>query len=425
MSGGFSESYTSGPNMSYPLYFLSMPLDIAAIRKQFPYLDRTSGEEAAYLDNAATTQTPKTVIMTMSGFLTRLHGNVHRGQHAETEYSSTAYEAARMAVHTFMGAAHADEIIFTKNATEGINLVAHAWARANLKKGDSIVLSIAEHHANIIPWLQLKEEMGVELLWIDVDETGQLQMNQYEEALAKSPMLVALTGQSNVLGTRFDLPTLITQAKSAGARVLVDAAQLAAHGAIDVQKLGCDFLVFSGHKIYGPTGIGVLYAVRDAQKEMKPFMGGGGMVHEVTREHFTAADSPATFEAGTPPIAEAIGLAAAIEWQKPFSWKDREAHDAALMAVALEELTKIEGLRILGAAHGTVSFVIKGIHPHDLTDILGQRGIALRAGHHCTQPLHTFLKIPASTRLSTGLYTTEEEIRRCVEAIKDVLKLFH
>lgn len=400
-----------------------MPLDIPAIRKQFPFLDRVSAEASAYLDNAATTQMPKSVAMTMSGFMTRVHGNVHRGQHAETELSTTLYEAARANVQRFIGAAHTDEIIFTKNATEGINLVAHAWARHVLKKGDKIILSIAEHHANIIPWLQLKEEKGVELIWIDVDEAGQLQMDQYEKALQSNPALVTLTGQSNVLGTQFDLPALIGQAKKAGAHVLIDAAQLAAHGPITVQTLDCDFLVFSGHKIYGPTGIGVLYASRDAQKEMKPFMGGGGMVNEVTREHFTPADSPAQFEAGTPPITEAIGLSAAIEWQSAFSWKDRQAHDVLLTKVATDALSSIPGLRIIGSGHGTVSFVIEGVHPHDLTDILGQKGIALRAGHHCTQPLHTFLAVPASTRLSTALYTTEEEILRCTEAIKDAISI--
>jgi len=401
-----------------------MPLDVSAIRKQFPYLDRVSGEASAYLDNAATTQTPKTVVMTMSGFMTRVHGNVHRGQHAETELSTTIYEAARIGVQRFIGAAHTDEIIFTKNATEGINLVAHAWARHALKKGDKILLSIAEHHANIIPWLQLKEEKGVELVWIDVDEAGQLNMEQYEKALQSNPALVALTGQSNVLGTQFDLPILIAQAKKAGARVLVDAAQLAAHAPIDVHTLGCDFLVFSGHKIYGPTGIGVLYASRNAQKQMKPFMGGGGMVNEVTREHFTPADSPAQFEAGTPPIVEAIGLSAAIEWQSVINWKDRQAHDALLTKTATDALSAITGLRILGSGNGTVSFVIDGIHPHDLTDILGQKGMALRAGHHCTQPLHTFLAVPASTRLSTALYTTEEEILRCAQAIEETVSRF-
>lgn len=401
-----------------------MALDVSAIRSQFPFLDRSAAGESAYLDNAATTQTSRSVAMTMGAHMTRLRGNVHRGLHAQTEHATTAYEAARGAVRGFINASHADEIVFTKNATEGINLVAHAWARANIKKGDRIVLSVAEHHANIVPWLQLAEEVGAEIVWIDLTEAGQLRPDQYDHALRNAPALVALTGQSNVLGARFDLPALIAAAKEAGARVLIDAAQLAAHARIDVQALGCDFLVFSGHKIYGPTGIGALYASREAQKDMQPFMGGGGMVHAVTRGGFIPADAPAKFEAGTPPITEAIGLAAAIEWQARFAWADRAAHDEVLMQVARAELGAIPGLRILGAGHGCLAFTIDGIHPHDLTDMLGQKGIALRAGHHCAQPLHDFLGISASTRLSTALYTTEEDIRACAKAIKNAMTLF-
>lgn len=404
-----------------------MALDMTAIRRQFPFLKDGT---AVYLDNAATTQKPQAVIDAMSNAMIHPTGNVHRGQHRETDLSTQAYEKARATVQSFINAKHSDEIIFTKNATEAVNLVAHSWARTHLKRGDAVALSIAEHHANVIPWLQLKEEKGIELRWIGLTKEGGLDMDELNEYLKSGAVkLLAITGQSNVLGTRPCTPEIVKAVHDAGAKVLVDAAQLAAHAPIAVQEMKCDFLVFSGHKIYGPTGIGVLYASRAMQKEMAPFMGGGGMVENVTLDGFTPADGPAKFEAGTPPIIEAIGLAAAIDWQKQFDWKDREAHEVALMKLAMEELLKIDGLRIISslqppATSGCISFVIDGIHPHDLTDMLGQKGIALRGGHHCAQPLHKYLKIPASTRLSIGLYTTEEEIKTCVSVIKEVIKKF-
>lgn len=398
-----------------------MALDLAAIRRQFPFLNDGT---AVYLDNAATTQKPRAVIDAMTAAMEKPTGNVHRGQHRETDLSTQAYENARATVQRFIGAAHADEVIFTKNATEAINLVAYGWARKNMKKGDAVIVSIAEHHANIIPWQQLKEEIGIELIWIDVID-GQLDAKQLAAALVRGNVkLLAITGQSNVIGARLCTPEVVKAAHAAGAKVLVDAAQLAAHAPIDVQAMNCDFLAFSGHKIYGPTGIGALYAPRSLQKKMKPFMGGGGMVENVTLETFTPADGPAQFEAGTPPIIEAIGLAAAIEWQKQFDWKDREAHDAELMKSAIQELSSVDGLKMLTSHFSLLSFTIDGIHPHDLTDMLGQKGIALRGGHHCAQPLHKHLNIPASSRISFGIYTTDEEIKTCAEAIKEIVKKF-
>lgn len=403
-----------------------MTFDVQAIRRQFPFFMRSRG--AGYLDNAATTQKPAAVIHAMQTFMEHPVGNVHRGQHRETEVSTDTYEKARAIVQRFVNAEHADEIIFTKNCTEGINLVMRSWAMKNMQPGDAIVLSIAEHHSNITPWLQMLErDLGIALIWIDIDDDGLLNTQQLDHVLdTEQVKLVAITGQSNVLGTQMPIEPFIGKIHNKGARILIDAAQLAAHAPIDVTELECDFLAFSGHKIYGPTGIGVLYASREAQKEMQPFMTGGGTVEVVTRDHFTPADGPAKFEAGTPPIIEAIGLGVAIEWQKQFSWKDREAHDRQLMMTAIEELMKINRLRILGSAdpmlmHGCVSFTIDNIHPHDLTDILGQQGFALRAGHHCAQPLHDYLKIPASARMSFGLYTTEEEIRSCAAAIKETI----
>lgn len=354
-------------------------------------------------------------------------GNVHRGQHHETEVATDAYEAARTTIAEFVGAAHTDAIIFTKNCTEAINLVAYSWARTNLEAGDTVVLSVLEHHSNIIPWLQLQHEKGVTIEWIDIDESGTLRLEQLETYLQNGTVkLVAITGQSNVLGTRPDLHKIIEMAHAHDAKVLVDAAQLAAHSPINVSELCCDFLTFSGHKIYGPTGIGVLYASREMQKEMAPFLGGGGMVHSVNRTSFTPADAPHCFEAGTPPIIEAIGLRAAIEWQKQFSWSDREEHDRLLVQTAMDALSTVSGLSILtkdhSHVHGCIAFTIDGVHPHDLTDMLGRQGFALRAGHHCAEPLHERLGVNASTRMSFGLYTTVEEITSCIAAIQEIQK---
>lgn len=419
-----------------------MPLDITAIRRQFSFLQHDP--KSVYLDSAATTQKPEAVIDAMCRTMEQPVGNVHRGQHYQTEVATDAYEAARKIVATFIGAAYADEIMFTKNCTESINLVAHAWARNNLREGDHIALSILEHHSNIVPWLQLQQEKNIVIDWIDIDDNGHLRMDELEKILKNGNVkLVAITGQSNVLGIQTPLENIIQLSHTYGAKVLVDAAQLVAHAQVDVTKMHCDFLAFSGHKIYGPTGIGVLYVRREIAREMTPFLGGGGMVHMVTQDTFTPANAPACFEAGTPPITEAIGLATAIEWQQQFSWADRMKHDEHLMQTAIEELLKISGLHILPERinpfdklragcktnecinpSGCISFTIDGVHPHDLTDLLGQQGFALRAGHQCTQPLHTRLGISASTRISFGLYTTEEEIKECVQAIKEIQKRF-
>ncbi len=397
-----------------------MSLDIQHIRRQFPFLQHDP--VPAYLDNAATTQKPQAVIDAMSEAMSRATGNVHRGVHRETDSATAEYESARSAVARFVDAAHADEIIFTKNCTEAINTVAYSWARTYLKAGDRIAVSILEHHSNIVPWLQLKKERQIEIDWIGLDQLDTPQLDPQTK-------LLCMTGQSNVLGIRPHLKKWIDEAHATGAKVLVDAAQLAAHAAIDVQELGCDFLTFSGHKIYGPTGIGVLYAPREIQKEMQPFMGGGGMVQTVTRDGFTPADFPHRLEAGTPPILEAIGLKAAIDWQAQFSWSDRETHDQQLTNIAIDALGKIPGLQMLTSHHSPltalVSFTIDNVHPHDLTDLLGQKGFALRAGHQCAEPLHAALGINASTRMSLGIYTTIEEIEACVQEVKAIQKRLH
>ncbi len=406
-----------------------MSWDSEAIRKHFPFLQSTEEPKAIYLDNAATTQKPQAVLDAMRTFEEHVTGNVHRGQHQETERATEAFESARKTVQAFIGAQHADEIIFTKNGTEAINLVARTWARANMKRGDCIVLSIAEHHSNIVPWQQLMQEIGGYVAWLDVSPEGILDQQNLKNVLDTHRVkLVTLTGQSNVLGTRFDLLSLIPMVHEAGARILVDAAQRIAHEPIDVQALDCDFLTFSGHKMYGPTGIGVLYAKRSEMKDMPPFLGGGGMVQDVTREGFTPADIPARFEAGTPPITQAIGLASAIEWLEEIDAQERLHHEKRLMKKAMDELSNIPGLHFVGPSepelrHGIISFTIDGIHAHDLTDILGHRGFALRAGHHCAQPLHDFLGIIATARLSFGIYNTGKEIDALILAINNAIDL--
>lgn len=389
-----------------------MPLDIPSIRRHFPFLSqKIDGHPLVYLDSAASAQKPQAVLDRMDRFFVEENANPHRGMHVLAERATVAYEDARKTVQTFLHAAHADEVLFTKNTTEAINLVARTWGES-LKKGDAIVLSILEHHSNIVPWLQLKDRKGIEILWIDCDDEGRLDLKQYTKYLKQENVkLVSLTAQSNVLGVRPDLKKIITMAHEHGALTLIDAAQSVAHHKTDVRELDCDFLVFSGHKLYGPTGIGVLYGKRELLSAMPAFLGGGGMIAEVTTEHFTPADVPARFEAGTQPVAEAVGLAAAIEWLSQFSWTDIETHEQELMRAAFDQLSSIKGLQILGPsssddASGCISFTIDGVHPHDLTEILGRNGVCLRAGHHCAQPLHKRLGVTASTRLSVGIYTT-------------------
>ncbi len=402
-----------------------MPLNLPSIRRHFPLLSqKIDGHPLIYLDSAATAQKPQAVLDAMARFYGEANANPHRGMHVLAERATVAYEDARKTVQAFLNATHTDEIVFTKNCTEAINLVARSWGHS-LKKGDAIVLSMLEHHANIVPWQQLKEEKDIEILWIDCDHAGQLNLNQMEEYLGRGHVkLVGVTAQSNVLGTCPPLPEIIRMAHAHGALVLVDAAQFVAHHKTDVRDLDCDFLAFSGHKLYGPTGIGVLYGKRDLLRGMPPFLGGGGMIAEVTTEGFVPADAPARFEAGTQPVTEAVGLAAAIDWLSQYSWEDIEAHERELLTAAFDQLSSVPGLKILGipqSVSGCLSFTVDGVHPHDLTEILGRRGICLRAGHHCAQPLHKKLGVTASTRLSVGIYTTTEEIIALVPALQQTI----
>ena len=402
-------------------------LNIDAIRRQFPILQQQiDGNPLIYLDSAATAQKPKAVLDRMNEFLTNENANVHRGMHILAERATVAYEDARLVVQKFLNAAHPEEIVFTKSCTESINLAARSWAHANLTEGHVVALSILEHHSNVVPWLQLKEERGIDVRWIDCDDQGRLRREILEEFLREGNVkLVAITAQSNVTGVRPPLDAIIPLAHRHGARVLVDAAQSIAHHPTDVRALDCDFLAFSGHKLYGPTGIGVLYAKRELLESMPPFLGGGMMIQDVRLDRFTPAEIPQKFEAGTPPVMEAVGLAAAIAWLGHYSWKYIEAHEGELLRVAIKMFCSIDGIHILGsdaAASGCLSFTVDGVHPHDLTEILGRQGICLRAGHHCAQPLHRRFGITASARVSVGIYNTSDDIAALAAALPPAIR---
>lgn len=404
-------------------------LDPLVIRRQFPLL--AAQRDLAYLDSAATTQKPQAVIDAMNAFQRTDYAAVHRGMYPLAERATDAYEGARERVRRFLNAASSSEIIFTKSCTEGINLVAIALSRGGtFAEGDCIALSVLEHHSNIVPWQQLGERKGIGIRWIAIDDAGHIDLRSLQSHLADGRVrLVAVTAQSNVLGVRPPLKEVIAAAHAAGALVLVDAAQSVAHHPIDVQALDCDFLAFSGHKLYGPTGIGVLYGKRALLEAMPPFLGGGMMIQEVREDGFTPADVPARFEAGTPPIVEAVGLHAAIDWLSQYSWTDIEQHERMIMAALLEKLGSIEGVHILSPGNtddvsGCVSITVDEVHPHDLAHVLGQEAVCVRAGHHCTQPLHRKLGIVASLRISIGIYTTNDDVEKFIAALRKAQKKF-
>jgi len=408
-----------------------MSLDSLSLRKDFPILAREvrPGVPLIYLDSTATTQKPFAVLDAMESFYRTNNANIHRGVHTLAEEATAMYEQARQSVADFINAASAEEIIFTRNATESINLVAYTWARANLKTGDLIILTEMEHHSNLVPWIMLATERGVQLEFIPVTGDGLLDLEVYRSLLARNPKLVAFTGMSNVLGTINPVGEMVSLAHAAGALTLVDGAQSVPHLPVDVQALGVDFLAFSAHKLLGPTGIGALYGRAHLLQAMPPFMGGGDMIKTVHLRSFKPNDLPHKFEAGTPAIAEAIGFGAAVQYLIRLGMDAVAAHEREIVSYALDRLEEIPGVQVFGPTAdkkgGVASFTLEGVHPHDIAQILDRDGIAIRAGHHCAQPLHEKYGITATARASFYVYSLREEVDKLVDGIYKVKEIFN
>jgi cysteine desulfurase/selenocysteine lyase len=403
--------------------------DVLALRREFPILQQqVNGKPLAFLDSAASSQKPRQVLACLEEYYERYNANVHRGVYRLSEEATFAFERARGKVARFIGAHGHKEIVFTRNTTEAINLVARAWGDANLRAGDRILLTVMEHHSNLVPWQQLAQRTGAQLEFLEIDDDGRLVLDDFDRKLAGIKLL-ALAHQSNMLGTINPVREIAARAHDAGALVLVDGAQSVPHMPVNVQELGVDFLAFSGHKMCAPTGIGVLWGRKQILESMPPFLGGGSMIRTVTLQATTYADIPARFEAGTPAIGEAIALGEAVDFLGGIGMDKIFAHEQHLLAYALDRLAQVEGLQIYGprttAARGAViSFTLGDIHPHDVAAVLDGEGIALRAGHHCCQPLHTWFDIPATTRASFYVYNIPEEIDRLVAGLEKARKLF-
>ncbi len=408
-----------------------MPLDVLSLRKDFPILNREvrPGVPLVYLDSTATTQKPNSVLEAMEAFYRNNNANIHRGVHTLAEEATAMYEQARERVAKFINAPSAEEIVFTRNTSELINLVAYTWARANLKAGDRIILTEMEHHSNLVPWQMLLAEREVELEFVPVTEEGLLDLEVYRKLLTRTPKLVAFSGMSNVLGTINPVREMTALAHAAGAVTLVDGAQSVPHLPVDVQALGVDFLAFSAHKMVGPTGIGALYGRRDLLRDMPPFLGGGDMIKSVHLRTFTPNDVPHKFEAGTPAIAEAVGFGAAVEYLTKVGMDAVAAHEREMVSYALERLEEIPGVKVFGPSAdkkgGVAAFTLEGVHPHDIAQILDRDGIAVRAGHHCAQPLHEKYGISATARASFYIYSLKQEVDALINGIYKVKEIFH
>ncbi|NLX55779.1 MAG: cysteine desulfurase [Planctomycetaceae bacterium] len=400
------------------------------MRADFPILATVvhGDKPLVYFDNAATTQRPRQVISSLVEAYEQHYANVHRGIHWLSEQSTDLYEEAREAVRRFIHARTQQEVVFTTGATAAINLVARSWGDQQVGAGDEIVLTEMEHHSNIVPWQQLAERTGCTLRFVPITDDGFLILEALDDLLNERTRLVAVTAVSNVLGTVNPVAQIVSRAHAAGARVLVDAAQSVPHAATDVQAWGADFVAFSGHKMLGPSGVGVLYGREELLEAMPPFLGGGSMIRRVTLEGFEPADLPAKFEAGTPPIVPALGLAAAIKYLEQIGMDAIRRHEMQLTARAHEVLEALDGVRLLGPAPehkaGITSFVVQGIHAHDIAQIMDQHGVAIRAGHHCTMPLHKRLGVAASSRASYYFYNTLEEIDQLGIALRDAQRIF-
>ena len=407
----------------------ALPRSLDEIRGEFPILSReVHGAPLAYLDNGATSQKPLAVIEALDRFWREHNANVHRGVHTLSEEATALYEEARRVVAAHIGADHR-EIVFVRNATEALNLVAYSWARHNLVEGDRVLLTEMEHHSNIVPWYLVGRESGAELDWAPVTDEGRLDMDAFAKLLERGPKLVCVAHVSNVLGTVNPIADLARMAHEAGALLVVDGAQAGPKLELDMASLGADFYALTAHKMYGPTGLGVLFGRRELLERMPPFIGGGSMIHKVGRDEITWADLPAKFEGGTPAIAEAIGFAEAVRWLDGIGLGAVHAAELELTAHAIERLGEVPGLRLFGPPAGPdrggiLSFQLEGVHPHDVSEILDRHGVAVRAGHHCAQPLMERLGVPATTRASLAVYNTDEEIDRLVAGLLDARAIF-
>ena len=404
--------------------------DVEKVRKDFPILHQEvhPGVPLVFLDSAASSQKPRQVIEAMDVYYQEMHANVHRGIHELSERATNAYEGARERIARFINAPDPAGIIYVRNATEALNLVATSWGRTNITAGDEILLTEMEHHANLVPWQMLAREKGATIRYLPFTEEGKLDLSQLDSFLTEKTKIFSFTAMSNVFGTITPARKLVEAAHRVGAIAVVDAAQSVPHLPVDVQALDCDFLVFSGHKMCGPTGIGILYGRRELLEEMPPYMGGGDMIRRVTLEGFTPNELPWKFEAGTPAIAGAIGLGAAVDYLSALGMENVHRHEQFITNYALEALSEVNGLRLLGppAAQkgGVASFVIPGLHPHDIAQLLDEDGVAIRAGHHCAMPLHQKLGISASARASFYVHTTTDEVDKLVASVERAKKIF-
>ena len=404
------------------------PYDVEAIRSDFPILARSvHGKPLVYLDNGASAQKPRAVIDAVSHAYSHEYANVHRGLHFLSNAATDAYEKARETVRRFLNAPSVDGIVFTKSTTEAINTVAYGWGMPNIGAGDEIVLSIMEHHSNIVPWHFIRERQGAKLVWAPVDDDGAFHLDDFEKCLGDRTKLVAITHMSNMLGTVTPVKDIVRIAHARGIPVLVDGSQAAVHMPVDVQELGCDWYVFTGHKVYGPSGIGVLYGRKDRLDAMRPFQGGGEMIENVTEDTVTYNEPPHRFEAGTPPIVQAIGLGAALDYMERIGRERIAAHEADLVAYAHERLRGINALRIFGNAPGKgaiVSFELEGIHAHDVSMVIDRAGVAVRAGTHCAQPLLKRFGVTSTCRASFAMYNMRAEIDALAEALDKARNFF-
>ncbi len=403
----------------------------AEIKRDFPILNREvhPGIPLVYLDSAATSQKPEVVIDAMNTYYRKTNANIHRGVHTLAEEATAAYEGARDKITRFIGAGSSQELIFTRNTTEAINLVSMTWGRANLNAGDTVLLTDMEHHSNLVPWQMLAAEKQLRLEFIPVGENGELDQVTYSELLKLEPKLVSFIHMSNVLGTINPARDIIRAAKKAGAITLVDAAQSVPHFGVSVQDLDADFMAFSAHKMLGPTGIGALWGRKEILDKMPPFMGGGDMIKKVQLRSFTANELPHKFEAGTPAIAEAIGFGTAIDYLESIGMDAISEHEQRITTYAMEKVREVNGLAILGPVDakkkgGVVTFTLEGVHPHDIAQILDSEGVAVRAGHHCAMPLHEKMKIDASTRASFYLYNDENDVDQLIKGLHKVQRYF-